>query len=1099
MSFDQMQGGGAPQENSEQRRKAEIIFQEFLDRRKSGEMVEPEQYIFWYPELQKEFKALLQELEDEGLVDESVASLDATEPESIPADTQDQMEPDPGEELESVSADSAGEADPEPAEDSGFDLAEPTEEVDPFPAEELESDLAGSTGEVEADDAFQVDAESPSPPQAGSEPEKVDQPLISSELGLALEAAPDSPPEPATTVGLNAEYEMTQEATAEPASTAAAEPVFLEATKKSGLDAGESSRQDQDAEPETAEAPGSMMTPEMELALKAAPAQPPEVCEKEELDRDVAVATMDAADETETSEPSETAVKEPTRDQDAAPSPEELEAAPEVEHSDAESPAVEELDAAPEFDQPEGAPTETIKLESAPEINTLESVPTAAEELEAAPQVEQTDAESPAVEELEAGLETGQAPERSEVAVFSSGNRVKERFPARTVAPARLAGAWPRSWWQNRLLPIVVVIGCLAGLGWYVAWSTMAMSDAAARCEQAVLERDGLKGSVSGLENSNASLAAALARSEGLRFAVQSASILSKNPGQALLLAIESARRSPGPASDKALLAAWNLCHERRTLAHSGIATAGLSPDGLRVVVASHDASASIRSAATGEEIVRLKGHEGRINDAAFSPDGLRVVTGSADGTAGIWDSSSGEELHSLGGNAGSITAVGFSPDGWRVVVGSSDGSVRIWDAEIGVEIVTLQGHEGAITSVRFSSDGKSLVTASLDETARTWDAVTGAAMVQIIGHEGAVTDIDCSPDISHVVTASTDGTARIWEMGSGQETMTLQGHAGPVRGSLFCPNGQWVVTVSDDGTARLWDRITGSETAVLKGHEGAVIAADFAADGQALLTSSEDGTARIWDALSAVGQREDVPPSDGLLAAAEARMPRELTFQEKKEFHVWNPGEEKAAELVESLFAELRFVVDVKAQIEKDRTLAEPARNAALRFAVQRSDDPEELDRAAWELARSPGGGAESYRTAIRYAKAASGLEQENGYFLNTLGVAQYRAGLYEEALATLLDSDRLNSKVVEGGVPHDVAFIAMAHYRLGHAVEADATLGRARTLMEEPQWAANERSRPFLDEAEALISGSAEADGSGDGERIKISAVDQPGSDGD
>jgi hypothetical protein len=69
----------------------------------------------------------------------------------------------------------------------------------------------------------------------------------------------------------------------------------------------------------------------------------------------------------------------------------------------------------------------------------------------------------------------------------------------------------------------------------------------------------------------------------------------------------------------------------------------------------------------------------------------------------------------------------------------------------------------------------------------------------------------------------------------------------------------------------------------------------------------------------------------------------------------------------------------------------------------------------------------------------------------LNTLGVAQYLAGLEPVALATATHSNALN----QGKVPDDLAFLAMAHQRLGQTSEARATLDRLRDLMREIQFA--------------------------------------------
>ena len=97
--------------------------------------------------------------------------------------------------------------------------------------------------------------------------------------------------------------------------------------------------------------------------------------------------------------------------------------------------------------------------------------------------------------------------------------------------------------------------------------------------------------------------------------------------------------------------------------------------------------------------------------------------------------------------------------------------------------------------------------------------------------------------------------------------------------------------------------------------------------------------------------------------------------------------------------------------------------------------------------------------------------MEPDDVAYRNTLGVAQYRVGLFEDALATFTRSEILN-----GAIPGDVAFIAMAHHQLGHADEARAALKRLRALMNDPKHANDERSRGFLREAEELIEGKKE-----------------------
>jgi WD40 repeat protein len=65
----------------------------------------------------------------------------------------------------------------------------------------------------------------------------------------------------------------------------------------------------------------------------------------------------------------------------------------------------------------------------------------------------------------------------------------------------------------------------------------------------------------------------------------------------------------------------------------------------------------------------------------ACTADGQRLASAGMDGTITLWDAATGQEVMTLRGHGAAVTAVTFGPDGNRLVSGSMDGDARIWDA----------------------------------------------------------------------------------------------------------------------------------------------------------------------------------------------------------------------------------------------------------------------------------------------------------------------------------------------------------------------------------------------------------------------------------
>jgi tetratricopeptide (TPR) repeat protein len=112
----------------------------------------------------------------------------------------------------------------------------------------------------------------------------------------------------------------------------------------------------------------------------------------------------------------------------------------------------------------------------------------------------------------------------------------------------------------------------------------------------------------------------------------------------------------------------------------------------------------------------------------------------------------------------------------------------------------------------------------------------------------------------------------------------------------------------------------------------------------------------------------------------------------------------------------------------------------AELRAALRiRPDAARTHDLLAWALARQadPGMAAE----ALEHARRAVASDPSNGYWQNTLALAEYRAGHFDESIAAAERSIRLEKDVDAS----NWFFLAMAHARRGEADRARGFFDRA------------------------------------------------------
>jgi WD40 repeat protein len=352
--------------------------------------------------------------------------------------------------------------------------------------------------------------------------------------------------------------------------------------------------------------------------------------------------------------------------------------------------------------------------------------------------------------------------------------------------------------------------------------------------------------------------------------------------------------------------------------------------------------------------------------------------------------------------------------------------------------------------NVAVSPDGQWLVTGSFGKNGfQVWH-IADATKVAQVAVEGLIRP-SFSPDGRWLMA-----NHRLWEVGTWRDARQKIGG----EGLCFSTDGRQVVVQDSSRVIRLVETETGRALARLESPDLCAVhsVATFSPDGSRLVVTTNDGPAiHVWD-LRAIRRRLALMGLDWDAPA--------YSDNDADRFAPPPPPPLKVGYGPSTLTGHIDPKVYEPLISDLESALARHPDQRLIRGMLSQY-----CNNFAWWLATAPESRRDSQR-ALSLARRAVELAPKAAIYLNTLGVAQYRAGQLTEAIATLEKSRSAGNGESDA---FDLFFLAMAHHRLGDADQARVCFDRA------VQWWGERKNLPaqyiveltsFRAEAESVLA---------------------------
>ena len=218
----------------------------------------------------------------------------------------------------------------------------------------------------------------------------------------------------------------------------------------------------------------------------------------------------------------------------------------------------------------------------------------------------------------------------------------------------------------------------------------------------------------------------------------------------------------------------FDACNKNEDSLHAPVGAVVFSPNNDNIVSGLYCGEEVVIWDIKSQKILHILKGGYYVQGVAFSPKGDKIIAGGVDQKVNVWDVYSGNLVMSLKGHTGKINSVKYSPNGKFIVSASDDKTIICWDADNGSIQWQLRGPESEISSLAYSPDGNYIAATSsdIDNQVIVCDSKTGELIVAYKGLMAPAESVAFCPNSRHIVSAGLDGTIVVWDFPPLQEVV---------------------------------------------------------------------------------------------------------------------------------------------------------------------------------------------------------------------------------------------------------------------------------------------------------------------------------------